>query len=113
MTSRLYPAFLALLAGCSGDHAPVESMEPAAMHVVLAALYGLTIWAALLAYCAILGRPLFWPVVLGPVVISGAVVVLSALDFAVSAFSRWLWRSLATVRLWRSAASGSAAKKED
>lgn len=50
------------------------------MHVVIAIVYGFTIWLATLAYMAITGCPVMPFVLAGPLVISGAVAALIGLD---------------------------------
>ena len=85
------------------------------MHIVILWLYAVTLWLALLAYCVILGASVLPVLLLSPVLISGFIGLLVALDLFVSLvsvpmgrFLRWLWRSLATCRPWRSEAEGAA-----
>lgn len=58
------------------------------MHLVLAIVYGLTLWFAALAYTLILRGPVGWVLVAGPFIVSGAIVVLLALDIALDALVR-------------------------
>jgi hypothetical protein len=50
------------------------------MHVFVAGLYGLTIWVSLLAFTAIVRADLWLVFCLGPVVVSGSMLALWALD---------------------------------
>ena len=73
--------------------------------VVMAGLYGAILWLSFVAYAAIVGHDLFWPVILGPVIISGLTAVLLTLDLALDPVwpflaRRWMWLSSATVRRW-------------
>ena len=60
------------------------------MHIVLAILYGFTVWLSAISYMAIAGGPMGWVIMACPVVISGSIVILFALDLAVSRV-RKLW----------------------
>lgn len=52
------------------------------MHIAAAVFYGLTIWAAMLLFSLLSGE-FFWTVVFwGPVIVSGAIGALYALDWA-------------------------------
>lgn len=73
--------------------------------VVIAGLYGAILWLSFVAYAAIVGHDLFWPVILGPVIISGLTAVLLTLDLVLDPVwpclvRRWMWLSSATVRRW-------------
>ena len=73
--------------------------------VVIAGLYGAILWLSFVAHAAIVGPGLFWPVILGPVIISGLTAVLLTLDLALDPVwpflaRRWMWLSSATVRRW-------------
>ena len=61
------------------------------MHVVIAVLYGVTIYFSVLAYILITDGPLVTFLGLAPVIISGAIVALFALDLAVRGVG-WAWR---------------------
>lgn len=67
------------------------------MHVVIAVLYGVTIYFSVLAYILITDGPLVAFLGLAPVIISGAIVALFALDLAVSCVG-WAWRRWRTAR---------------
>lgn len=74
--------------------------------VVIAALYACILWLSFVAYATIVGHSLFWPVVLGPVIISGLTGALLALDLVLAPVwpflaHRWAWLSSATVRRCR------------
>ena len=60
------------------------------MHIVLAILYGFTVWISAIAYMAIAGGPVGLVAISGPVIISGAIAFLYSLDLAISALRR-LW----------------------
>jgi hypothetical protein len=105
MTSCVFPAFPVPLQLPGGYGLRCEGV--AAM-VLIAGLYAVTLWLALLAYCVILGASVLPVLLLAPVLISGFVALLLGLDLLVSLLggllgraARWVWRSLATVRLWR------------
>ncbi len=51
------------------------------MHIVICLIYGLTCWFSLMAYAAITGLNLGLAVIGGPVVVSGSIVALIALDW--------------------------------
>jgi hypothetical protein len=75
------------------------------MHVLIAGLYATIIWLSLLAYMLIVGLHPGWVLLLGPVIISGVIAVLLALDFILEPLwpivaRRWAWLSSCTVRLW-------------
>ena len=61
------------------------------MHVVIATLYGITIYLSVLAYIIIIDGPLVAFLGLAPVIVSGAIVALFALDLAVRGVG-WAWR---------------------
>jgi hypothetical protein len=80
------------------------------MHVLIAGLYAVTLWLALLAYTVIVGLHPFWVLVTGPLIISGLIAALLTLDLLLDPvwpwlYRRWSWLSAATVRLWRSRSS--------
>lgn len=53
------------------------------MHFVITAFYGGTVWLAMLAYMLIIEGP-FWVVAAcGPFVISGAMIAIWALEYAI------------------------------
>lgn len=65
------------------------------MHVVIAGLYGCTIWFAVLALAVIARGDWLLVVWLGPFIVSGSMAFLWAADYLV-------WRTWAAVaRLWR------------
>ena len=71
------------------------------MHVVVAALYAVTLWVSLVAYLAITGGPWLLALALAPLLVSGGVFAILLLCAAVRG-ARWLWRSRGTWRWWRS-----------
>jgi hypothetical protein len=74
----------------------------AAVNVVIAGLYAVTLWLSLLAYLLIIDGPWHLALLAGPLFISGGVVALLLLDAALCGM-RWLWRSRVSWRWWRSA----------
>ena len=67
------------------------------MHVFIAGLYGFTIWLSCLAAAVMLRADWVLVLWLGPVIVSAAMVVLWAADWAI-------WRLWAAVRrLWSTA----------
>lgn len=62
------------------------------MNVFIATLYGMIIWLSVMAYCIIVGGPLLKVTLWGPVIVSGFVMVVLAMDYgltgAVKAFRR-------------------------
>lgn len=71
----------------------------AAVHVLIACLYAVTLWLSLLAYLLITDGPWLFALLAGPLIISGGVVALLVLDAALWG-ARWLWRSRGTWRWW-------------
>ncbi len=73
------------------------------MHVVIALTYGLTIWMASVIYALIVAPQ--WAgitIALAPVVISGCMVGLLALDWVVNAITKAIMASLAALmRTWK------------
>ena len=72
----------------------------------MSGLYGASLWLSFVVYAAIVGHGLFWPVILGPVIISGLTAVLLTLDLDLDPVwpflaRRWMWLSSATLRLCR------------
>ena len=54
------------------------------MHVVIFILYGMTAWLGMMLYAAMAGGEYLWTVFwLGPFIVSGAVIVLAAIDFTI------------------------------
>jgi len=72
----------------------------AAVHVLVSFLYAAVVWLALLAWLVVSDGP--WQIVLlaTPFILSGLILVLTALGFAFIAI-RWLWRCRGTLRLRR------------
>lgn len=70
------------------------------MHVVVALLYAVLVWACVVIWLLAAGGPWGLVLALGPVVISALVVVFLLLG-AMVAGARWLWLSRGTLRLWR------------
>jgi membrane protein DedA with SNARE-associated domain len=54
------------------------------MHIVIATLYGLVVWVALLAYAVIVGGPWGKVLAFGPLVVSGIIAVVIAADMALA-----------------------------
>lgn len=63
------------------------------MHVLIAGLYAVVIYLALLAYVVITGLSVPTFLDASPLVISGAMVVIFALDYAVRGVE-WCWRRM-------------------
>lgn len=65
------------------------------MHYVIALLYGFTLWLGAVLFCLILTPDLAHIAILAcPLIVSGSMVVILALDWAI-------WRAVAAlVRLW-------------
>lgn len=61
------------------------------MHVLIAGLYACTIYLASLLYVIIIDGPLLAFILASPLVISGAIVAIFALDYAVRGVT-WAWR---------------------
>lgn len=53
------------------------------MHVLIAFIYGGTIWLAVLAYALITNGPSGYIALAGPLIISGGMLLIWALDYAV------------------------------
>lgn len=63
------------------------------MHVLIAGLYAVVIYLSLLAYVIITGLSVVTFLAVSPLVISGAMVVIFALDYAVRGVE-WCWRQV-------------------
>ena len=61
------------------------------MHVLIAGLYGATLYLSLLAYILIIDGPILTFLMLSPVIISAAIAGLLALDMSVRGVS-WAWK---------------------
>lgn len=68
------------------------------MHVVIALTYGLTIWMASVIY-AVIAAPKWTgiAIAIAPVVISGCMIALLALDWVVNCISKAIMASLASL----------------
>ena len=69
------------------------------MHVVIAGLYGLTVWFALLGFTLIVRADWVLVLWLGPFIVSGAMVFIWAMDLLI-------WRAIPALcarvaRLWK------------
>lgn len=51
------------------------------MHIIIAALYGVILWLAAVAYAAITGLHWRWVLMLGPFVVSGGLLFIIGVDF--------------------------------
>lgn len=60
------------------------------MHFVITGLYGGIVWLSMIAYAQILEEPI-WPIVsYGPLIVSGAMAFVWALEFGLRSFTRWV-----------------------
>ena len=60
------------------------------MHFVITGLYGGIVWLSMIAYAQILEEPI-WPIVAyGPLIVSGAMAFVWALEFGLRSFTRWV-----------------------
>lgn len=77
-------------------------VEGLALRAVLAGLYAVVLWLSALAYQTIVGGPVLMLVLLGPVIVSGAMVVLVFFGFVGEAVfdlcKRWTFRGRSTFR---------------
>lgn len=58
------------------------------MNVFIAGLYAVTVWLSAVAYCAITGGDLRLVVVLAPVIVSGMIIAILALDLLIDVLCR-------------------------
>lgn len=63
------------------------------MHVFIAAMYGAIVWLAGLAYCVIIGLPLFAYLLVSPFVISGVAAAILTLDLLAWSLAK-AWRRI-------------------
>lgn len=68
------------------------------MHVVIAGLYGFTFWLATLAAAIMLHWDWVLVLLLGPIIVSGAMVFLWVADWAIWRTWAWLVRTVGTLR---------------
>lgn len=68
------------------------------MHVLIAGLYAVIIWLALLAYVVIVKGPMIKFLVLSPFVISGSIAAIITLDLVVRGVC-WMWQRWRPVRV--------------